>query len=40
VPMLTVGLDAQPGSIIEVMPAVLDHFGVARPAYASALVRT
>ena len=40
VPMLTVGLDALPGSIVEVMPAVLDHFGVAPPAYARALVRS
>ena len=40
VPMLTVGLDAMPGSIVEVMPAVLDHFGVAPPAYARALVRS
>jgi hypothetical protein len=39
VPMLTVGLDVLPGSIVEVMPAVLDHFGVAAPAYARALVR-
>jgi hypothetical protein len=34
VPMLAVGLDALPASIVEVMPAVLDHFGVAAPAYA------
>jgi predicted AlkP superfamily pyrophosphatase or phosphodiesterase len=34
VPMLTVGLETMPGSIVEVMPAVLDHFGVAAPAYA------
>jgi predicted AlkP superfamily pyrophosphatase or phosphodiesterase len=34
VPMLTVGLDALPASIIEVMPAVLDHFGVPAPPYA------
>ena len=33
VPMLTVGLETMPGSIVEVMPAVLDHFGVAAPAY-------
>ena len=39
VPMLTVGLDVLPGSIIEVMPAVLDHFGVPAPEYARALVR-
>jgi hypothetical protein len=40
VPMLTVGVDALPGSIVEVMPAVLDHFGVAPPPYARALART
>ena len=39
VPMLTVGLDALPGSIIEVMPAALEHFGVALPAYARASAR-
>ena len=39
VPMLTVGLETLPGSIVEVMPAVLDHFGVAAPAYARALAR-
>jgi hypothetical protein len=37
VPMLAVGLDVLPASIVEVMPAVLDHFGVAAPAYARAL---
>lgn len=37
VPMLTVGLDRQPGSIIEVMPLALEHFGVASPPYARAL---
>jgi predicted AlkP superfamily pyrophosphatase or phosphodiesterase len=35
VPMLTVGTEALPGSIAEVMPAALDHFGVARPPYMS-----
>jgi predicted AlkP superfamily pyrophosphatase or phosphodiesterase len=40
VPMLTVGLDALPASIVDVMPAVLDHFGVAPPPYARTLVRT
>ncbi len=40
VPMLTVGVDVQPASIVEVMPAVLDHFGVAAPPYARALART
>ena len=34
VPMLTVGLDVLPASIVEVMPAVLDHFGVPAPPYA------
>jgi predicted AlkP superfamily pyrophosphatase or phosphodiesterase len=40
VPMLTVGVQAQPASIVDVMPAVLDHFGVAPPAYARTLART
>ena len=40
VPMLTVGLETMPGSIVEVMPAVLDHFGVAAPAYARTPART
>jgi predicted AlkP superfamily pyrophosphatase or phosphodiesterase len=40
VPMLTVGLDVQPASIVEVMPAVLDHFRVPLPAYARAFART
>ena len=39
VPMLTVGLESLPDSIVEVMPAVLEHFGVARPAYARAPAR-
>ena len=34
VPMLAVGLDVLPASIVEVMPAVLEHFGVPSPAYA------
>ena len=33
VPMLTVGLDVLTASIVEVMPAVLDHFGVPAPPY-------
>ena len=37
--MLTVGLDAQPQSIIGVAPVLLEHFGVERPAYARALTR-
>jgi predicted AlkP superfamily pyrophosphatase or phosphodiesterase len=34
VPMLAVGLDVLPASIVEVMPAVLDHFTVPAPPYA------
>jgi hypothetical protein len=34
VPMLTVGVEAQPASIVDVMPAVLAHFGVPVPEYA------
>ncbi|HWG56880.1 MAG TPA: alkaline phosphatase family protein [Gaiellaceae bacterium] len=37
VPMLTVGVAAEPESITDVMPAVLDHFGVAPPPYARPL---
>ena len=37
VPMLAVGLDVLPASIVEVMPAVLDHFGVPAPAYTRTL---
>jgi predicted AlkP superfamily pyrophosphatase or phosphodiesterase len=40
VPMLTVGIDALPSSITEVMPAALDHFGVALPPYARVPSRT
>ncbi|HET7567904.1 MAG TPA: alkaline phosphatase family protein [Gaiellaceae bacterium] len=36
VPMLTVGLDAAPTRITEVVPAVLAHFGVEAPAYTRA----
>jgi len=32
--MLTVGLSEQPGSITDVMPLALRHFGVEPPAYA------
>ena len=39
VPMLAVGLDVLPASIVEVMPAVLDHFGVPAPAYAQVPAR-
>jgi predicted AlkP superfamily pyrophosphatase or phosphodiesterase len=39
VPMLVVGLDVLPASIVEVMPAVLDHFGVPAPSYARTLTK-
>ena len=39
VPMLTLGLDVLPASIVEVMPAVLDHFGVPAPSYARTLTK-
>jgi predicted AlkP superfamily pyrophosphatase or phosphodiesterase len=39
VPMLTIGLDAEPESIVDVAPAVLAHFGVEPPPYARALTR-
>jgi len=39
VPMLTIGVEDQPESIVEIAPAVLRHFGVAPPAYARALTR-
>jgi len=37
VPMLTVGLEAQPTRITEIVPAVLEHFGIAPPPYARPL---
>jgi type I phosphodiesterase/nucleotide pyrophosphatase len=39
VPMLTIGVDMQPQSIVEISPAVLQHFGVEPPAYARSLTR-
>ncbi|CAN5188252.1 hypothetical protein BH18ACT12_BH18ACT12_03520 [soil metagenome] len=39
VPMLTIGVDAQPHSIVEIAPAVLQHFGVEPPSYARSLTR-
>jgi predicted AlkP superfamily pyrophosphatase or phosphodiesterase len=39
VPMLTIGLDAIPRSIVDVAPAVIQHFGLQTPAYQRALVR-
>jgi type I phosphodiesterase/nucleotide pyrophosphatase len=38
VPVLTLGLDASPGRITEVAPAVLAHFGVEAPPYARPVV--
>jgi hypothetical protein len=37
VPMLTIGFDAVPESVVDVAPAVLQHFGVEPPPYARAL---
>jgi hypothetical protein len=37
--MLTIGLDAEPRSIADVMPAALQHFGVEPPPYVRALTR-
>jgi hypothetical protein len=39
VPMLTISVDAQPQSIVDIAPAVLQHFGVEPPAYARSLAR-
>ena len=39
VPMLTVGLEAEPAAITDVAPAILDHFGVPLPPYARPLAR-
>ena len=39
VPMLTVGVDAEPASITDVMPAVLAHFGIAPPPYVRLVAR-
>jgi hypothetical protein len=39
VPMLTIGLKPQPASIVEIAPAVLQHFGVEPPDYARSLTR-
>ena len=39
VPLLTIAVDASPGRITDVMPAVLSHFGVEAPAYTQTLQR-
>jgi hypothetical protein len=39
VPLLTIGVEAAPARITDVMPAVLSHFGVEPPAYTQALQR-
>jgi predicted AlkP superfamily pyrophosphatase or phosphodiesterase len=36
VPMLTIGIDAMPRSIVEVAPAIIKYFGVEPPAYQRA----
>jgi hypothetical protein len=40
VPMLTIGVEGAPRSIVDVAPVVLSHFGVQPPGYARALVAT
>ena len=37
--MLTVGVDAEPASITDVMPAALAHFGIAPPPYVRSPAR-
>jgi hypothetical protein len=37
--MLTIGLESDPESIVDVAPAVLRHFGVEPPPYARTLTR-
>jgi hypothetical protein len=39
VPMLTIGVDAAPGSIVDIAPAVVQHFGLEPPAYRRAIAR-
>jgi hypothetical protein len=39
VPMLTIGLERSPTSIVEIAPVVLAHFGVEPPPYARTLAR-
>jgi hypothetical protein len=39
VPMLSIGVEAEPKSIADVMPAALQHFGVEPPPYVRALAR-
>jgi hypothetical protein len=39
VPLLTVGVEGEPGSIVDVAPLVLAHFGVAAPPYVRPLLR-
>ena len=39
VPMLTIGIEAAPRSIVDVAPAVIQHFGLEPPAYHRTLAR-
>jgi predicted AlkP superfamily pyrophosphatase or phosphodiesterase len=39
VPMLTIGIDAMPRTIVDVAPAVIRHFGLQPPAYQRELAR-
>jgi predicted AlkP superfamily pyrophosphatase or phosphodiesterase len=36
VPMLTIGIDSVPRNIVDVAPAIIQHFGIEPPAYQSA----
>ena len=37
--MLTIGIEATPRSIVDVAPAVIQHFGLEPPAYQRTLAR-
>jgi hypothetical protein len=37
--MLTIGVESAPRSIVDVAPAVIQHFGLEPPAYQRALAR-
>ena len=39
VPMLTIGVDAAPQTIVDVAPAVIQHFGLQPAAYQRSLAR-
>ena len=39
VPMLTIGVDAEPARIVDIAPAVIEHFGLQPPPYQRATAR-